>query len=125
MDIYTIVGLTGVAAYVAAYSALQLGVLDGNGVVYSVTNIVAASLVLVSLVEDFNLASAVTQVIWITVGVVGLAMRLMRDRSGPAVVAVEPAVVSVATTRRMRLPVRGNQPTLGLQPDQAPVAKVG
>ena len=81
MDLYTFIGLAGVAGYVAAYTLLQLGFLDGNGVPYSVANVVAAALVLVSLTEDFNLASAVIQVVWIFVGVIGLLLRLMHKRT--------------------------------------------
>lgn len=81
MDIYTVIGLAGVAGYVASYGLLQLGYLDGNGVTYSVANVVAAALVLVSLTNDFNLASAVTQVIWIAIGTGGLMLRLLNRRA--------------------------------------------
>ncbi len=81
MDIYTFIGLIGVAGYVAAYTMLQLGFLDGNSVSYSVANVVAASFVLVSLTQDFNLASAMIQVIWIAVGTIGLLLRIMQRRS--------------------------------------------
>lgn len=75
VDIYTAIGLAGFAAYVAAYGLLQLGRIDGNGVAYTLLNIVAAGLVLVSLLEDFNLASVLIQVTWITLGLVGIVLR--------------------------------------------------
>lgn len=78
MAIYTLIGLLGFAAYVASYAALQLGWLDGNGVPYTVANVVAASMVLVSMLEQFNLASALIQVTWIAFGLLGLALRLNR-----------------------------------------------
>jgi len=85
MDPYTIAGLAGVATYVGAYGALQLDLVDGNGVRYSVANVVAASLVLISLTSDFNLASAVIQVVWITIGITGLVIRFVRNQAQPDV----------------------------------------
>lgn len=78
MDFYTLIGLSGVVTYVVAYALLQLGVLDGNGVPYSVSNVAAASLVLISLTADFNLASAIIQIVWIVIGIAGLAIRAYR-----------------------------------------------
>ena len=78
MDVSTIIGLAGVAGYVGAYALLQLGALDGNGITYALANVVAAGLVLISLINDFNLASAVTQVLWIAIGTVGLVLRVVR-----------------------------------------------
>jgi len=77
VDVYTVVGLAGVAFYVSSYALLQLGQLDGNGVLYSLANVVAATLVLISLTSDFNLASAVTQVIWIVVGLGGITFKVI------------------------------------------------
>ena len=130
MDIYTIIGLGGVAAYVAAYALLQLGFLDGNGVTYSVMNVAAAALVLVSLMKDFNLASAVTQVTWIFIGLVGLALRFARGRTS---VSTLPTVQQIEADREAKLHLVPDQPvvqahdrplgraTLELRPDVAPL----
>lgn len=75
MDIYTAAGLAGFVAYVAAYGLVQMNKLDGNSSAYSVINIVAAALVLVSLYRDFNLASALIQVTWISLGLIGMLLR--------------------------------------------------
>ena len=93
VDIYTVIGLAGVAGYIAAYTLLQLGFLDGNGVPYSIANVAAASLVLISLTQDFNLASAITQVVWIVIGVTGLLLRLMQRRSTVYASQNEPAMI--------------------------------
>ena len=56
-----------------AVPPVQFGKLDGNSVTYCVLNGNAASLVLVSLLfSDFNLASAIIQIVWITVSLCGL-----------------------------------------------------
>ena len=75
MDIYTLAGLAGFGVYVAAYALVQFGVFTGNSLAYTAANTVAAALVLVSLIADFNLASALIQITWITIGVAGTVTR--------------------------------------------------
>ncbi len=70
--IYDIIGLLGVGFYVFSYGALQFGKIDGNSLRYCALNGLAASLVLISLLNDFNLASAIIQIVWITVSLCGL-----------------------------------------------------
>lgn len=69
---YNAAGMIGVLLYVGSYSALQFGKLDGNSIVYCLLNGCAASMVLISLIYDFNLASALIQVIWISVSLFGM-----------------------------------------------------
>lgn len=73
---YQVAGVFGFCCYIAAFGSVQLGTLDGNGAVYSAMNILAASLVAVSLLAEFNLASALIQSSWIAIGVVGLVLRI-------------------------------------------------
>ena len=75
LSVYEVIGLCGFAAYLGGFAALQFGWLSGDGVAYTLANIIAAALVLTSLVESFNLASAMIQVSWIIIGAVGLLMR--------------------------------------------------
>lgn len=71
-----IVGLAGFLVYIGAFGAVQFGRLDGNGTTYSVCNVLAASLVGISLLAEFNLSSALIQISWISIGVMGIARRL-------------------------------------------------
>jgi len=71
-SLLTVVGLIGAAVTVAAYLALQLGYLRGQGYYYAGLNALGAGLVLVSLTEAFNLSSAIMQGIWISVSVIGI-----------------------------------------------------
>ena len=83
MDLHTAIGLIGVGFYISSYALVQIHKMDGNRALYSAMNVIAASLVFVSLLKDFNLASMVTQVTWIAVGVTGLVLRVHRQyRSG-------------------------------------------
>ncbi|GAB5446678.1 cyclic nucleotide-binding domain-containing protein [Gymnodinialimonas sp.] len=71
-SIWSTSGLVGVALYLAAYGGLQLGLLRGSSITYTVMNMLAAMAVLVSLVEAFNLSSLLIQVSWITLSLIGL-----------------------------------------------------
>jgi hypothetical protein len=70
--IFDAIGMTGVFFYITAYAALQAGFLKGGGYTYTIMNLIAASLVLVSLTNNFNLSSAIIQITWIVISVFGL-----------------------------------------------------
>ncbi len=69
---FELAGLAGVAFYLGSYGALQTGFLKGSSYVYALLNFAAAALVLVSLLQDFNLSSAIIQLSWIVISTVGL-----------------------------------------------------
>lgn len=73
LSVYDAFGILGVALYLGAYGALQLGFLRGQGYLYAGLNAIAAGLVLLGLRDAFNLSSAVIQVSWIVISVVGIA----------------------------------------------------
>ena len=79
---FRLLGVAGFFAYLGSFAALQFNLLDGNSTIYSVMNVIAASLVLMSLFDQFNLASALIQSSWILIGLSGLALRLWRRDSG-------------------------------------------
>ncbi len=67
--------LTGVAGflfYMLAYALLQMGKITGQGYSYTLMNMLAAILVLISLLHQFNLASLLIQVSWILISLAGL-----------------------------------------------------
>ncbi len=72
MSTWHLAGLAGVTLYLGSYAALQTGFLRGSGYQYAFLNLVAATLVLVSLVQDFNLSSAIIQVLWIVISTIGI-----------------------------------------------------
>ena len=75
---YELTGVLGFMVYIVAFGAVQLGWLDGNSNAYSLSNVLAASLVAISLIQEFNLASALIQGSWIVIGLIGLALRLWK-----------------------------------------------
>ena len=76
---YESIGVLGFFAYITAFGAVQLGWLDGNSSAYTLLNVLAASLVAVSLLRDFNRASALIQCSWIVIGLVGLSLRVWKS----------------------------------------------
>jgi hypothetical protein len=78
---YGIAGLLGVVIYLAAYGALQLGLLRGSSLAYTLLNMLAAASILFSLLENWNLFSAVIQAFWILISIVGITRRVwLRSR---------------------------------------------
>jgi hypothetical protein len=69
------VGNIGVALMMIAYLLLQLNKLS-NGLVYSGVNALGASLVVVSLLVNFNLSAFLMEVFWILISFVGIYRHL-------------------------------------------------
>jgi hypothetical protein len=76
-----VIGVFGFMLYVGAFSAIQTGLLCGNGVIFSINQVVAACCVLIGLAGAFNLASFLIQVSYIGIGTYGIALRWRRARS--------------------------------------------
>lgn len=75
--VFDSLGIAGVMAYLGSYAALQIGLLKGQSYSYATLNILAASLVLISLSRDFNLAAAAIQVSWIAISGAGIVRLLV------------------------------------------------
>ena len=67
-----LIGNIGVVALVVAYLMLQLNKLSSDGLAYSLLNAVGASLIIVSLVYDFNLSALLMEVFWVLISFVGI-----------------------------------------------------
>jgi len=80
LNIYAVFGFVGVALYLGSYAALQFGYITGQGGAYALLNLFAASSVLISLVQAFNLSSAVIQAFWIVISIVGLVRMYLLTR---------------------------------------------
>jgi hypothetical protein len=69
---HEVIGVAGMVMYLGSYFMLQTGTLRSNSATYCIANILAASLVMISLLHDFNLASALIQISWIAISTIGL-----------------------------------------------------
>ena len=80
MSVFEAAGYVGVAFYIGSYAALQLGFIKGRGYLYAFLNLVAASLVLISLAEAYNRFSATIQIMWICISIVGIVRAYLLHR---------------------------------------------
>lgn len=80
-DPLEIIGVFGFVMYVTTYSCLTFGAVRGDSVQYFCMNLLAASMVMIGLMASFNLASAMIQGFWITMSIIGIALRLTRRRT--------------------------------------------
>ncbi len=81
MTIYDAIGLLGVGAYVWAYALLQMGRLSVEDGIYLLLNAFGGVMLLISLTQSFNLASFITQLLWLIFTGVGYLRSLRAKRS--------------------------------------------
>jgi hypothetical protein len=74
------IGLVGSALVIGAYFANQQGWMASTGWRYSLLNLVGASLILASLLAEWNLPSVVMEAFWAAISLYGL-WRWLRRRS--------------------------------------------
>lgn len=80
-NIYQYIGVLGFILYMLSYFLLQIGKISGTGNCYILLNLGAASFVLISLLHQFNLASALIQVSWILISLLGLARTTIQKQA--------------------------------------------
>ena len=67
-----LIGNIGVVVLMITYLMLQLNKLSSDSLAYSVLNAVGASLIVVSLLFDFNLSALLMEVFWVLISFVGI-----------------------------------------------------
>ncbi len=72
LGIIDMIGMTGTLLVVLAYFLLQLEKADAKGIIYNMMNLIGAILLLVSLCFNFNLASFVIELFWISASLIGV-----------------------------------------------------
>jgi hypothetical protein len=81
MSVYDIAGLVGVALILVGYAAATIGRLHPKGAPSLAINFVGASLILLSLMRNFNLSAAIVEGAWALIALIGL-IRLAFSRLG-------------------------------------------
>ena len=66
------VGNVGVVVLMVTYLLLQLNRLQSNDLSYSLLNAIGASLIVVSLLVNFNLSALLMEVFWVLISFVGI-----------------------------------------------------
>jgi hypothetical protein len=67
-----LIGNVGVVVLMIAYLMLQLNKLRSDGLAYSLLNAIGASLIIISLLYDFNLSALLMEVFWVLISFVGI-----------------------------------------------------
>lgn len=75
-----IIGMAGTFLVVLAFFLIQLEKIDPKGIQYNLYNLIGAILLLVSLCINFNLASFVIEIFWISASIVGIYKYYWRKR---------------------------------------------
>lgn len=71
-------GIAGFGLYVLTYGLLTFRILSAQSVHYFCFNLTAATCVLIGLSSSFNLASAMIQIFWISMSLIGIMLQLRR-----------------------------------------------
>ncbi len=67
-----IIGMMGTSIVVGTYFLLQMGKMESQSLSFNLLNLLGATLLMLSLLVHFNLASMVIEVFWILASLVGL-----------------------------------------------------
>ena len=65
-------GIIGVGIIVVTYLFLQLGKLKSEALAYSLMNAIGASLIVASLLVNFNLSALLMEVFWVLISLLGV-----------------------------------------------------
>ena len=74
--VMVLVGNIGVAILMITYLLLQLEKLKSTNLSYSVLNALGASLIVASLIVDFNLSALLMEVFWVLISFIGIGRHL-------------------------------------------------
>jgi hypothetical protein len=81
---HDLLGIIGVVLILATYTLLQLEKLFATSFLYSATNGLGASLILVSLIYEFNLSAFIIEAFWLLISIYGIVRYFSRNRPRPA-----------------------------------------
>lgn len=77
--IYDLIGIIGVALLIYAYFLLQTERISIQNVKYSLMNMAGSILIIISLVEEFNLPSFIIESFWVLISGIGV-VRYIKNR---------------------------------------------
>ena len=70
--IYDVLGNIGVFLIILPYFLLQIRKLSSESLLYSILNVLGASLIIVSLLFDFNLSAFIMEAFWVIISLIGI-----------------------------------------------------
>ncbi len=78
---HDLLGIIGVVLILATYMLLQVEKLSATSFLYSATNGLGASLILVSLTFKFNLSAFLIEAFWLLISTHGIVCYFLRNKS--------------------------------------------
>ena len=78
-----LLGLIGVVLIVVTYLLLQLEKLRSNDLAYSLFNAIGASMIVLSLLVNFNLSALLMEVFWVLISLLGVYRYFRFKTLGP------------------------------------------
>ena len=83
LEWYDFVGTTGVVIILVTYFLLQTERLSSTEVIYSLLNLIGATLIAISLLYDFNVSAFIIEIAWMAISVYGI-IRSARNKDETA-----------------------------------------
>lgn len=77
---YDIIGSIGVATIILTYVLLQTGRIKSDALPYSILNAGGASLIIFSLLFNFNFSAFVVEFFWVLISLYGIAKYFLRKK---------------------------------------------
>ncbi len=77
---YDFVGSIGVAVIILTYILLQTGKIKSASLIYSLLNAAGASLIIVSLVWNFNFSAFIVEFFWVLISLYGIGKYFLRKK---------------------------------------------
>ena len=81
MHWFDFVGSAGVFVIIVTYILLQIGKIRSESFIYSLLNASGASLIIVSLVYNFNFAAFIVEFFWLLISLFGIGRYFFRAKN--------------------------------------------
>ena len=81
-DWYDFVGSIGVGIIIFTYILLQTEKIRSENLAYSTLNAIGASLIIVSLIFNFNFSAFIVEFFWVLVSLYGVGKYFLKVKSG-------------------------------------------
>lgn len=81
--IYDFIGLAGAALIILAFLLLQMDKLKATDLRYSAFNAAGASLIIISLLINWNLSAFIVEAFWLLISLYGIIKRFRSSTSTP------------------------------------------
>ena len=75
---YDLVGSIGVVVIIGTYILLQLEKVRSDELIYSILNALGASLIIASLIFDFNFSAFIVEFFWVLISLYGIVKYFLK-----------------------------------------------